>query len=200
MDIPLHAPVHCADGPCGESTYVIVDPRTKKVTDFVMREAGFPNTERIVPLDLVVQSEPEKIIIRCEQKDLGELKTFTVQQFLPGNTDDGLYPPQGVMVWPTTAPENPQHVEVQQIDPNLNAIHKGARVKATDGEVGKVDEFLIDPVSNKITHLVMREGLLWDKREVVIPVEDIDRLEDDTVYLKLDQYTVEHLPDRRLHD
>lgn len=200
MDIPLHAAVHCADGLCGESTYVIVDPRTKKVTDFVLREAEFPNTERIVPLDLIVESEPEKILIRCEGKDLGDLKPFTVDQFLPGDADYGIYPPAGVMVWPATAPENPQPLEMQQIDPNSMAINKGATVKALDGDVGKVDEFLVDPVNNKITHLVMREGLLWDKREVVIPVEEIEKIEDDTVFLTLDKYAVEHLPDRKLHD
>jgi uncharacterized protein YrrD len=200
MDIPLHVPVHCADGPCGESTYVIVDPRTNKVTDFVIKVGKFPNTERIVPLDLIVQSEPEKIIIRCEGKDVDELKPFVVEQFLPGNTDIGMYPPTGVMIWPANAPENPQPIEVPQIDPETLAIHKGATVKAMDGDVGKVDEFLIDPVSNKITHLVMREGLLWDKREVVIPVDEIERIEDDSVYLKLDKYAVEHLPDRKLHD
>jgi hypothetical protein len=38
------------------------------------------------------------------------------------------------------------------------------------------------------------EGHLWGKKEVTIPVSAIDRIAEDTVYLKRDQKTVEALP------
>jgi hypothetical protein len=38
------------------------------------------------------------------------------------------------------------------------------------------------------------EGHLWGKKEVTIPVSAIDRIEEDTVYLKLDKKAVESLP------
>jgi sporulation protein YlmC with PRC-barrel domain len=73
-------------------------------------------------------------------------------------------------------------------------VRRGARVEATDGHVGRVDEFLIDPESEHITHLVMREGHLWGQRDVTIPISKVDRMEEDTVYLKLDKGSVEALP------
>jgi sporulation protein YlmC with PRC-barrel domain len=74
------------------------------------------------------------------------------------------------------------------------AIHRGTRVEARDGQVGLVSEFLINPTTGHITHLVLKEGLLWNKKAVTIPASEIDRIEKDSVYLKLDKAAVEALP------
>lgn len=74
------------------------------------------------------------------------------------------------------------------------AIERGSRVEATDGPVGKVDELLVDPQDEHITHLVLREGHLWGQKDVTIPALQIDHIEDDAVFLKLDKHAVESLP------
>ena len=73
-------------------------------------------------------------------------------------------------------------------------IRRGTSVEATDGAVGKVDEFLVDPEDDSISHLVLREGHLWGKKDVTIPVSEIDKITDEAVYLKLDKETIETLP------
>jgi hypothetical protein len=65
--------------------------------------------------------------------------------------------------------------------------------------VGRVDEFLIDPENDHITHLVMREGHLWGQKDVTIPISEIDRIEGDSVYLKLSKDEVEALPAIPMH-
>ena len=60
--------------------------------------------------------------------------------------------------------------------------------------MGQVDEFMIDLDSGHITHLVLREGLPWDRRHVDIPVSAIDRIEENEVYLNLDKKSIEALP------
>jgi hypothetical protein len=57
-----------------------------------------------------------------------------------------------------------------------------------------VDEFVVEPASGNISHLVMRDGHLWEQQEVTIPVSAIERIEADTVLLKLDKHAVEALP------
>jgi sporulation protein YlmC with PRC-barrel domain len=74
------------------------------------------------------------------------------------------------------------------------AMRRGARVQATDGRVGQVDEFLVNPVNGYITHLVLREGHLWGQKDVTIPVSQIERIEENAVYLKLDKHSIEALP------
>ena len=51
-----------------------------------------------------------------------------------------------------------------------------------------------DPGDGHITHLVLREGHFWDKKDVTIPVSEIDRLDEDEVFLKLDRRAIEKLP------
>jgi hypothetical protein len=74
------------------------------------------------------------------------------------------------------------------------AVRQGARVKATDGQVGRVDEFLADGASRQITHLVLREGHLWGQKDVLVPISEIDRAGEDTVCLKLDRHAIGSLP------
>ena len=50
-------------------------------------------------------------------------------------------------------------------------MHPGASVEATDGQVGRVQEFVIDPQNNRVTHLVLHEGHLWGKKDVTIPLD-----------------------------
>ena len=60
--------------------------------------------------------------------------------------------------------------------------------------MGKVDEFLVDPQNDNISHLVLREGHLWGQQDVTIPVSEIDKITEDAVYLKLDKNDITTLP------
>jgi sporulation protein YlmC with PRC-barrel domain len=67
-------------------------------------------------------------------------------------------------------------------------------VRATDGDVGRVDEFIVGPVSGNITHLVLREGHPWKGRDITIPVVQIDHIEEKIVYLNIDKKTIASMP------
>jgi sporulation protein YlmC with PRC-barrel domain len=74
------------------------------------------------------------------------------------------------------------------------AVARGTAVEATGGEVGRVDDFVIDPVTERVTHLVLRTGHLWGTRDVTIPVEAIERIDELTVRLKLNKHAIGALP------
>jgi sporulation protein YlmC with PRC-barrel domain len=67
-------------------------------------------------------------------------------------------------------------------------------VRATDGPVGRIDEFLVDTEKCHITHLVLREGNLLGKKSITIPVSEIDHIEEKVVHLKIDKKTVRMMP------
>ncbi len=98
--------------------------------------------------------------------------------------------------WPYVVSEHMERVPVEhlQIPPGELAVRRGIRVKATDGDVGRVDEFVVNSENGHITHLVMREGHLWGQKDVIIPVSAIDKTEVDTVFLNLDRRQIESLP------
>jgi sporulation protein YlmC with PRC-barrel domain len=99
------------------------------------------------------------------------------------------------LVWPYGMyQEMPMPLEHKHIPAGEVAIHRGTPVMATDGQVGKVDEFVVNPENDTITHLVLREGHLWGKKDITIPLSEIDKIADDAVYLKLDKKALAGLP------
>jgi sporulation protein YlmC with PRC-barrel domain len=74
------------------------------------------------------------------------------------------------------------------------AVRRGAKVQATDGRVGRVDEFVVDVEDGQITHLVLRDDNLWGPKEIIIPINYFDRFEENIVYLNIDKTAVENLP------
>jgi sporulation protein YlmC with PRC-barrel domain len=192
MDIPLNVKVNCVDGTCGQSKEVVLDRKTEKVTHLVVKEQDAPRTELLVPIDLVAETTPHLIRLRCAKDELADLQPFlkvdVVEEKIPH------YVPVPYLI-PVTVPETKWvAVRREAVPPGEVAVRQGARVEATDGHVGRLDEFLIDPVTDHVTHLVMREGHLWGKKDVTIPVSGIDHLEEDTVYLRLDRAQIEALP------
>lgn len=198
MDIPVNADVYCSDHRCGRSTYIIVNPTIKQVTHLVVKEKGFPHTERLVPIDLVLETSPDRIQLRNTQYQLAEMEPFIETEFIRAEIPE--YVGGQFMIWPYAIPETEMvSVEHERIPPGELAVRRGARVEATDGHAGRVDEFLVHPADGHITHLVLREGHLWGQKDVTIPVSQIDHIQEDAVYLKLDKHSVEALPSIPIH-
>lgn len=208
MEIPLKAQVECTDGICGRSVYIVIDPVTEKVTHLVVRMTDAPNTEYVVPLDRVATTIDNVIHLHSSKADLAEMKTFTQTEFIeetvPGNSygyGGGQYGMGAYYYLPYVTPDQTvlTPVEHQQIPPGELAVRRGTHVNATDGPVGKVDEFVINPANGQITYLVMREGHLWGQKHVIIPMSELADIREDTVFLKLDKQAVEALPTFPVH-
>ena len=70
---------------------------------------------------------------------------------------------------------------------------KGTPIFCTDGPVGEVHDVLIDPETERPTHIILREGILVIK-EINIPVNYVQKVEDDRVLLKVNKEKIERLP------
>ena len=192
MDLPLNVEVYCTDGLCGQSKEVVMDRGTEEVTHLVVKEKHAPHTELLVPIDLITETTPHMIRLRCANDELAKIQPFrkieVIEEKIPH------YVPDPYLL-PVQVPET-RWVTVRReaIPPGEIAVRQGARVEATDGHVGRLDEFLVDPVTEHVTHLVMREGHLWSQRDVTIPVSEIDRLGENVIHLKLNRDQVETLP------
>jgi len=208
MEIPLQAQVECADGVCGRSVYLLINPVSEQVTHLVVQETSSPYREIIVPLDLVSATIAGTIQLRCSKAELEKMAPFVQTEFVKEAVPDqyawygaGYYGMGAYYYWPYVSYEGTVQVPVEhlQIPPGELAVRRGTRVKATDGDVGRVDEFVVNPENGHITHLVMREGHLWGQKDVIIPVSAIDTTREDIVFLKLDKHQIESLPSFPLH-
>ncbi|MDR3576040.1 MAG: PRC-barrel domain-containing protein [Anaerolineaceae bacterium] len=201
MEIPLNARVECTDGVCGRSVCVLVNPVIEKVTHLVVKEDSSPFTQYIVPVDLVTETLADTIRLNCSKAVLEKMDPFIQTSFInekvPANYSAyGGGPGNGMVYWPYASFNETVQVLVRtrQIPLGELAVQRGTRVEATDGFVGKVDEFVVNPGNSLITHLVMREGHLWGHKDVIIPLSAMSDTHDDTVFLNLDKHEIESLP------
>ena len=80
MDIPIHANVSCYDGVVGKSSNIIVDLVTERVTHFVIKTEQH-GKEYVVPIEMVMDSTREVILLECHKEDVYQLPFFEESHF-----------------------------------------------------------------------------------------------------------------------
>jgi sporulation protein YlmC with PRC-barrel domain len=196
MDIPIGAEVFCDGALCGRSTYVVVDPTPRRVTHVVVRETAPKGVDRLVPVANVQEATQIRITLGCTAAELTAMPRFTETEYVRSDVPFFAYGAGDYVLWPYYDPPVPVTlpVEHRHVPKGEEAIPQGAEVRAMDGPVGRVDEFQIDPAEGRITHLVMRKGHLWGQRDVVLPVDEIDRVKGGIVHLRLSKAEIATLP------
>ena len=196
MSISIKASVFCNQGEeCGKTFCVIVNPRTDEMTHVVVEEKNFPYAKRIVPIALVEEATEKSIQLSCTKKEFFQMENFIEHQYIPAEKTYGVFPfGQKIYIPYSNYSYDLADVTRENVPDGGITFHPGTSIEATDGKIGQVDEFLVDPVSEQITHLVMKEGHLWNKKEIAIPASEIDRVENDVVHLKISKTEIESLP------
>lgn len=198
MRVPIDAEVICSDGLWGHSSCVIINPINKDITNFVVREKRVAQNERLVPVGLIAETTPNSIVLYCSKEELENLPAFIKKQFvrksipqynLPGDNQD-------YMLWPLVTYQTVEKAE-EHIPLGELTFHRGAVVEARDGQVGEVDEFIVETGGKHITHIVLDEAHFLGNQHVMIPVADIKRIEKDKVLLNLTKEDIKRLPHYR---
>lgn len=195
MKFPLNVDVHCSDGRYGRSTRIILNPANEKITHVVVKAQKAPHGERLIPVRWIKETTPDLILLSHSKEEVNTLELFNQTDFVQRDVPRYATDPKLTLLWPYVVPAK-QIVsdKYEQIPPGELAVRRGARVRALNGDIGQVDEFVVNPETGYITHLVLREGPLWDKKHVTIPVSEIARIEENTVYLKLKKAEIKALP------
>jgi len=167
------AEASCSDAPCGEVRRFVIDPATETLTHLVIEPRHGDDPGRLVPMDLI-DTTTGAIRLRCtiaefnnldpaEERELAE--TAGIGSSMPGG------PPAGI-------PE-PAQIIIQDVVP-AGAIEMtpGDLVHALDGAIGRVQGFLVDSGDHRMTHVLLRKGHLWGRKEVSIPVSAVTGVED----------------------
>jgi sporulation protein YlmC with PRC-barrel domain len=195
MEFPLNVEVHCKDGRCGRSTHIVLNPATEKITHIVVKEKRPSNIERLVPVILVGHTAAEVIVLDCTLEEFTALEPFNQTEFVYGDLPHHASDPNLTILWPyAVSAKRIVDEKIRAVPPGELAVRKGASVEATDGRIGRVDEFLVDPDSGYITHLCLRESRLRRDKVICIPVSDIREIKEKVVHLKVDKETVTSLP------
>lgn len=201
INVSINAKVFCTDGECGHVNAVLINPLSKRVTHLIVRESGIFGQEKMIPLEAIKDSQPEKINLRIDEEKFHKMQDFLSIKYVSGDSPFGAYLPEHYYLHPFVMPDydseydyNSYYVNVENIPAGELVIDRGEDVYALDGRVGKVDELLFSPKDDKITHIVLREGHLWEKKHVAIPISAVDRIMVDGVHLSLTKMEISELP------
>ena len=63
----------------------------------------------------------------------------------------------------------PQMATEDRVPEGEVEVRRGEHVHATDGAIGRVQGFVIDPTDHHLTHVLLDEGHQWGKKRVAIP-------------------------------
>jgi hypothetical protein len=209
----LGASASCTDGHCGVISRTILDPAARTVTHLVIEPKHHAARGRLVPVGLVdaasadpSSGSPGDIRLTCSlaeferldpaeevdvvQDEVGEAVAVQgyggVGAMGVGGSVSGLgigMPAQAATPYVVTHAVPLGEAEVQRHEP----------VHAADGEIGKVDGFVVDPRDGKVTHVLLQEGHLWGRKEVAIPVGAVTAV-DEGIRLSLTRQQIADLP------
>ena len=216
----IGARASCSDGPCGEVRRLIIDPATDAVTHLVIQPGHRKEAARLVPCDLVETTEGG-IRLRCTRAEFDRLDYAQEREFADeadqyvgadgGQLGSGLvygvggqvYAPTGaggltgvgelVDIGPMPMPKHRRTMVEDAVPLGEDQVRPGDKVHAVDGEIGRVQGFLVNPGDDRITHVLLKEGHLWGRKEVAIPVTAVTRV-DQGIRLNLTKEQVGDLP------
>ena len=191
----------CSDGPCGAVSRVVVDPVAREVTHLVIEPGHRSGLGRLVPLDLV-DSGAGEVHLRCTLEEFEKLPHAEETDFLPGGSGYQDYTQFELYYWPyyglqggvDPALANASGILTRDtLPPGEVGVRRGDTVHATDGEIGKVEGLVVEPTHGHVTHILLREGHLWGRKQVAIPIAAVARM-DGGISVTLTKREIEDLP------
>ncbi len=206
LDIRINASVACTDGDAGHIQALVVNPVQKALTHIVVgKHESDQWSQHLVQINVVQEASPDQVQLTCTLAELADMEPFVEHRYIGPDEIDSTIPDYvsmeaGEYMSPYTVDmyQGGIDVGIEAIPHGELAIHRGANVEATDGKIGHVGEFVVEPESGHITHIVLKKGHLWRKREIAVPVSHVRRVLDDDVFLDLDKDAVNALPEPSL--
>ena len=198
MKFKQGASVYTADGQeIGRIDRVVIDLKTRQVTNVVIRKGLLFPDDRVASIHLVATATEDYINLREDIGNLHDLPKFEETHYirmpdgkggpdlLSANHSVGLlygYPPAGPMAGAEGAPTYTRRVE-QNVPEGTVAVREGARVMAEDGKlVGWVEEILADPWTKQATDILISQGLLTREHKL-IPILWVRKFDENEICL-----------------
>lgn len=210
MEFTFGARASCSDGHCGVLTRTIFDPARRTVTHLVI-EPGRHVAGRLVPIELAASAEGA-ISLRCTRAEFDQLDPAENIELVEGVDFTDGYGPDAVMgygnvggmgvggsasgmgIGMSTGHHTPT-VTSDNVPEGEGEVARHDHVHAADGLVGQLKGFIVDRGEHRVTHILLREGHLWGRREIAIPVSVVTSA-DPVIRLNITKKQVEELPPR----
>jgi hypothetical protein len=188
--------VHCVDGVCGRVTQVVIDSIDDRVTHLIVEPDDRQGLGRLVPVDHV-EAHPDRIDLSYTMSEFDKLGIAEEVRFLPGvwdsSGDFSGYEPEQVLFWPFFGDNTTVPVTIDTLPVGEVGVRRGEGVHATDGRIGEVEGLVMDD-RHHVSHVLLKAGHLFGRKEVVIPIGAVARVDEGGITLSLSKREVDDLP------
>jgi uncharacterized protein YrrD len=194
----------------GTISRVVIDAKTRDVTDLVVEQGALMKDEKVIPIGLVDTENQNRIVLRETNQSVDDFLDYETTHYVPveqagapyENVEANYwYPPVSFqMQMPraglisTAIPDQVAQTETS-IPEGRIAISEGARVRSADDEhIGNVEQVITNAEGNTVTHFVVGKGFLLREHKLV-PAPWILGVDDDQVRLSVEARLFDRLPD-----
>ena len=190
----------------------VLGPKTNEVTHLVVKKGWLLPEDKVVPFDMVRSATEDKVVLKEDVDDFEKLPPFEETHYVEAADQQGknrpyptykyvrayyLYPPVGYLGYPAYGlrPYSWPPVETERnIPENTVPLQEGAEVFTSDDKhVGKIEQLFIQPDSDKVSHVLVSDGVLNKDRKLV-PVSWVESVAEDKVLLSVPSRQLEDLP------
>jgi sporulation protein YlmC with PRC-barrel domain len=205
-DLVLGSGVSCSDGPCGRLQALVLDPKSGRITELVVRARHALDERRLVPVELVESTEGS-VWLRCDLEVFDRLEEIEHRKYDPSQPPEWAADDEkeslGSFAWVGAAgmpglggmrvrPE-PRYILVDNVPPGDVLVRQHEDVRSSGGVLGSVAGVLVDPADHRATHVLLDEGHAWHRRRIAIPMSAVSRVGDE-VTVSLSATQVRDLP------
>jgi hypothetical protein len=196
VEYEIGASVQCIDGSAGRIVALIANPVKLELAHLAV-EADHPAGARLVPVGLVRAATDAGIELGCSLTELSRLPEFHDVEFIPNVFGYG--DPAATLAMPAYGlREGSVPSIIDRIPPGEVEIRRNDYLQATDGVIGRVEGLVVDGEGH-ITHVLLREGHVWNRKEVAIPIDSIEKIDADGIHVRLSKHELANLPDLGIH-
>jgi sporulation protein YlmC with PRC-barrel domain len=185
MRIEIGAPVRTRDGKhVGEVHRVLVDLDDESVTGIVVLKGRVLSRDILVPIDFIDRVEGDAVVLTLDEDELEQLPEFAYNEILAP-------PPAWTLAGPY--PDGSFYVPIQQrkrLGQHHIDITPGTRVLAFDGEIGRVEEIELDPITGELDAFWVRGGGIL-AHDIRIPAEWVERADESGIYVAASKLDIE---------
>lgn len=213
MKFALNHPVTSRDGVELELGDVVVDPRLRAVTHITVQPPHHHEEARLVPVTLVAdRADVDGLVLACTAAELAArpqvAEVSVVGPERPLDASDGwTVGTTDVVPMPVADPmlgagwvDDQITIRWDRIPPDeVELRHSSSIYSSDEHRLGSVDGLVCDP-AGVITHLVIKKGVLFTRRDILVPAADIARLDNDVIVLTLTKEQVGTLEAQPLDD
>jgi uncharacterized protein YrrD len=194
----------------GAISRIVIDAKTRDVTDLVVERGALFKDEKVIPAGLVDLENEDRIVLRETNQTVDDFLNYETTYFVPVEEAGAPYENVEAAYWyppvnfqmqvpragliSTTVPDQVPETETS-IPEGRIAISEGAQViSADDKHVGDVEQVIANSEGNTVTHFVIGKGFLL-KEHKLVPAFWVSNMDGDKLRLSVDARVFDRLPD-----